>query len=185
MTTIVGIQGDGWSVMAADSQITEENSKIISSETPKIVRFKDIMIGLRGDARPGDIIAYGGWKPPKITTQIDPKTYVVSKLIPSMIAALDKAEYDYKNKESDFNFLVSVKGELFDVGSDFSISRSDEGFYATGSGAGIANGYIYAKLSDNADIVEAQRVAENAIQAAIKFDINTGGPIQVELYEEE
>jgi len=33
MTTIVGIQGDGWSVMAADSQITEDNSRIISSAT--------------------------------------------------------------------------------------------------------------------------------------------------------
>lgn len=182
MTTIVGIQGDGWSVMAADSQITEDNNRIISSATPKIIRFKDIMIGLRGDARPGDIIAYG-WKPPKITGEI--QTWVVSKMIPSMIRALDVAEYDWKHKESDFNFLISVKGELFDVGSDFSISRSDEEFYATGSGSGIAMGYIYAKLSEDADIIEAQRVAEASIQAASQFDINTGGPIQVEVYEVE
>ncbi len=54
----MGIQGDGWTVMAADSQITDENSKIISPDTPKIIKIKDILIGLRGDARPGDIIAY-------------------------------------------------------------------------------------------------------------------------------
>ena len=102
-----------------------------------------------------------------------------------MITALDASDYDWKHKDSDFNFLISVKGELFDVGSDFSISRSDEEFYATGSGAGIAMGYIYAKLSEDADIIEAQRVAEAAVKAAEQFDINTGGPIQVELYEEE
>ncbi len=36
------------------------------------------MIGLRGDVRPGDIIAYS-WKPPKIVGDI--QTWVVAKMI--------------------------------------------------------------------------------------------------------
>ena len=133
MTTIVGIQGDGWTVMAADSQITDENSKIISPDTPKIIRFNNILIGLRGDARPGDIITYN-WKPPRMSG--DPQTWVVAKMIPSMIKAFDKFGYDWKDKDSEFNFLVSVKSELFDIGS-VPITTMEIIFHASSAGRSI------------------------------------------------
>lgn len=63
MTTIVGIQGKDFMVMAADSQITEENQRIISPKTPKIIRLGKYILGISGDARPGDILTYN-WNPP-------------------------------------------------------------------------------------------------------------------------
>jgi hypothetical protein len=42
-------------VMAADSQITEDNQRIISPKTPKIIRLGKYILGISGDARPGDI----------------------------------------------------------------------------------------------------------------------------------
>jgi ATP-dependent protease HslVU (ClpYQ) peptidase subunit len=176
LTTIVGIQGDGWTVMAADSQITDENSKIISPHTPKIIKFNGILIGLRGDARPGDIVAYN-WTPPKIVG--DPQKWVVSKMIPSMIKAFDKFGYDWKDKESEFNFLVSVKSQLFDIGSDMSISRSQYNMYAAGSGKDLALGYMAGQPWDN--IEDAEQVAIEAIATASIFDIHTSEPIQVEI----
>jgi len=176
MTTIVGIQGDGWTVMAADSQITDENSKIISPDTPKIIRFNNVLIGLRGDARPGDIITYN-WKPPKMSG--NSQTWVVSKMIPSMIKAFDKFGYDWKDKDSEFNFIVSVNGEMFDIGSDMSISRSQYGMYASGSGKDLALGYM-AGQSWN-DIEEAQEIAAESVAVAAMFDIHTSEPIQVEI----
>jgi ATP-dependent protease HslVU (ClpYQ) peptidase subunit len=176
MTTIVGIQGDGWTVMAADSQITDENSKIISPDTPKIIRFNNILIGLRGDARPGDIITYN-WKPPRMSG--DPQTWVVAKMIPSMIKAFDKFGYDWKDKDSEFNFLVSVKSELFDIGSDMSISRSQYNLYAAGSGKDLALGYMAGNPCDS--IEEAEQVAIESIAVAAMFDIHTSEPIQVEI----
>lgn len=176
MTTIVGIQGDGWSVMAADSQITDENSIIISPETPKIIRFKNMLIGLRGDARPGDIIAYN-WTPPKISGDL--QKWVVSKMIPSMIKAFDKFDYDWKDKEADFNFLVSVKGYLFDIGSDMSISRSQYNMYAIGSGKDLALGYMAGHGWES--IEEAEELASEAVAVACIFDIHTSEPIQVEV----
>ena len=176
MTTIVGIQGEGWTVMAADSQITDESSKIISPDTPKIIRFNNILIGLRGDARPGDIVTYN-WKPPKMSG--DPQTWVVAKMIPSMIKAFDKFGYDWKDKESEFNFIVSVNGELFDIGSDMSISRSQYRMYASGSGKDLAIGYMAGQSWDS--IEEAQEIAAEAVAVAAMFDIHTSEPIQVEV----
>jgi len=175
MTTIVGIQGQGWTVMAADSQITDENSKIISSATPKIIEKSNIFIGLRGDARPGDIIAYN-WTPPKISG--DTQAWVVGKMIPSMMEAFDKYGYDYKDKDSEFSFLVSVKGKLFDIGSDLSISRSDYGVYAVGSGKDIALGSAYSSYKHNQDMQHAIFVANQAVETACLFDIHTSKPIQ-------
>jgi ATP-dependent protease HslVU (ClpYQ) peptidase subunit len=176
MTTIVGIQGDGWTVMAADSQITDENSKIISTDTPKIIRFNNILIGLRGDARPGDIISYN-WKPPKITG--DPQRWLVSKMIPSMIDAFDEFGYDWEHEEADFNFMVSIKGNLFDIGTDMSISKADQGLFFSGSGGKIALGYMASQ--DYSELEDAQRVAVEAVAVAAMFDIHTSEPIQVEI----
>jgi ATP-dependent protease HslVU (ClpYQ) peptidase subunit len=176
MTTIVGIQGDGWTVMAADSQITDENSKIISTDTPKIIRFNNILIGLRGDARPGDIISYN-WKPPKITG--DPQRWLVSKMIPSMIDAFDEFGYDWEHEEADFNFMVSIKGNLFDIGTDMSISKADQGLFFSGSGGKIALGYMASQ--DYSELEDAQRVAVEAVAVAAVFDIHTSEPIQVEI----
>ncbi len=177
MTTIVGIQGDGWTVMAADSQITDENScRIVSSETPKIIKFKDLLIGLRGDARPGDIISYN-WKPPKITG--DPQKWLVSKMIPSMIDAFDDFGYDWESEEADFNFMVSIKGVLFDIGSDMSISKADQGLFFSGSGGKIALGYMASQ--DFATVEDAARVAVEAVTIASIFDIHTSEPVLVEI----
>lgn len=179
MTTIVGIQGDGWTVMAADSQITDGSSKIISPHTPKIIRFNDILIGLRGDARPGDIIAYN-WRPPRIRNE-NPQDWVVRCMIPSMIQAFEKMGYKWNDEDADFNFLVSVKGELFDIGSDMSISRSVYNVYATGSGKDIAIGYLHGQNIDFYNLKAAQDAAHDAVDAATVYDIHTSHPIQVEI----
>lgn len=180
MTTIIGIQGSGWAVMAADSQITEENSKIISSATPKIIKYKNLLIGLRGDARPGDIIAHS-WTPPRITES--PKKWIVDKMVPSMIEIFDYHRYDWKEKEADFSFMVCVKGEIFDVGSDFSISRSDYGVYGAGTGKDLAVGCVSGQkqILGEIDLEKAKALAYTAVEIASRFDVNTSAPIQVEV----
>jgi len=178
MTTIIGIQGDNWAVMAADSQITDENFKSISKETPKIIKFKDILIGLRGDARPGDIIAYS-WDPPKISGDIT--KWVVSKMIPSMIKCFEKANYDWKNENSDYNFLISVKGNIFDIGPDLSISKNNLNIYGVGSGKDFAIGYVRGQNINN--IENAIMACNKSIQIASDFDIHTSLPVQIELQD--
>ena len=178
MTTIVAIENKNWAVMAADSQITEDNTKILSTRTPKIIKFKDMYIGLRGDARPGDIIAYN-WKPPKIKGDI--QKWVVGTMIPSMIKAFEKNNYDWEDDKADFSFLVMVKNEIFDIGSDMSISRSDNRMYAVGSGKDYAMGGL-AVLGYPDDLENAIINCMNVLNVSKEFDINTGGFTQVVTY---
>lgn len=178
MTTIIGIEGKNWTVMAADSQITDENFKSVSKQTPKIIKFKDILIGLRGDARPGDIIAYS-WHPPKISGDIN--KWVVSKMIPSMIKCFEKAGYDWKNENADYNFLISVKGSIFDIGPDLSISKSDLNIYGVGSGKDFAIGY--ARGQNINTIEDAIMTVTKSIQISSEFDIHTSLPIQIEIQD--
>jgi hypothetical protein len=51
MTTLVGISSNDFVVMAADSQITDGDQRIISVETPKIITTGKYMLGLTGDSR--------------------------------------------------------------------------------------------------------------------------------------
>ena len=176
MTTIVGIQGKGWCVMAADTQITDDNNSVMSSKTPKIIKLKQIAVGLRGDARPGDILTYN-WSPPHVSG--DPQKWLGSKMIPSLIESYNDLGYDWNHEDSDFNFLICVKKELFDIGSDISITRSDDNIYATGSGKKIALGYLAGKSWKTKE--EAVLIAIDAINVASKYDIHTGGPVQVEI----
>ena len=56
MTTVIGIQGPDFVVLAADSQITDNDQRVISTQTPKIVRVGKYILGVTGDSRPGDIL---------------------------------------------------------------------------------------------------------------------------------
>jgi 20S proteasome alpha/beta subunit len=63
MTTIAALEGIDYAVLVADSQITEDNLVTLATSTPKIVEVGKFLIGISGDTRPGDILAYN-WKPP-------------------------------------------------------------------------------------------------------------------------
>ena len=58
MTTLVAIELDDMAVLAADSQITEDTMRTISTSTPKIIPIGKYLLGITGDARPGDILTY-------------------------------------------------------------------------------------------------------------------------------
>ena len=63
MTTVVAIEIADRVVFAADSQITEDNQRTIATTTPKLIAVGQYILGIVGDSRPGDILAYN-WKPP-------------------------------------------------------------------------------------------------------------------------
>ncbi len=65
----------------------------------------------------------------------------------------------------EFQFIMAVGGEIFDVDQELSISKSADGVYAAGSGAAYALGAIYA----GADAYEAMEIAS-------KLTAFTAGP---------
>ena len=61
--------------------------------------------------------------------------------------------------------MIAMRGELFEIDEDYSVSRREDGVYAIGSGADFALGALMA----GADI-------QSAMHIAATLDVNTHAP---------
>ena len=180
MTTLVAIEIADRVVFAADSQITEDNQRTIATTTPKLIPVGQYILGIVGDSRPGDILAYN-WKPPSYKGA-DPVQWMGKKVMPSILAAFKENGYDpfeaVKEKDAGFDYLVSFSGNVFHIATDLSFIKSDIGIYGLGSGGAYAIGYLYAHLG-SFRIANVERHARKAVEIASILDINTCPPIQL------
>lgn len=180
MTTLIGIQLEDRCVLAADSQITEDNLRTISTVAPKIVSVGKYLLGITGDSRPGDILTYN-WSPPRYSGA-DPVQWMGKKVMPSILTAFKESGYDpyeaVKEKDSGFDYLVAFNGNLFHVAVDLSFIQSKYHVYGLGSGGQFALGYLVG-LSTAALESRPERHAEKAVEIATVLDVNTHAPIQL------
>ena len=180
VTTLVGIQLEDRCVLTADSQITEDNLRTISTATPKIISVGKYLLGITGDSRPGDILSYN-WTPPSYKGA-DPIQWMGKKVMPSIITAFKENGYDpyeaTKDKDAGFDYLVAFNGNLFHIATDLSFIQSDVGLYGLGSGGAFALGYL-SGLATAAIHLKPERHAEKAVQISSMLDINTFPPIQL------
>jgi len=180
MTTLVGIELDDRCILVADSQITEDNLRTISTKTPKIISVGRYLLGITGDSRPGDILSYN-WTPPTYKGA-DPIQWMGKKVMPSILAAFKENGYDpyeaTKDKEAGFDYLVAFNGNLFHIAVDLSFIKSDRGIYGLGSGGSFGLGYL-AGLSDNLLSSKPERHAQRAVEIASVLDVNTALPLQL------
>lgn len=165
MTTIVGIEHRKGFTLAADSQTTEGERAYISKDIKKITEIGDYVIAGAGVSRFCDIITYG-WEPP-VYDGTDLYKFMINKFIPSMRKAHEETGYTLKDDEGAV-FIVGLKNKLFYVCEDYSVLRTNTKTYGIGTGANWAVGALLA----GATIPQAMNIA-------IKLDINSGGPIQV------
>jgi len=184
MTTLIGISGKDFAVLAADSQITEDNLRTISLLTPKIVEINGYLLGITGDSRPGDVLAYN-WNPPAYNGE-DPIQWMGKKIIPSIIRAFEQHGYDWAKQaaEDGFDYLISFDANLFHIACDMSFISSQEGRYGIGSGGQIALGYLYSLAPGATKTIAASKsVARKAIEIASVLDVNTSPPVQLVVQE--
>ena len=93
MTAIIGIQGKGWAVLAADSVTTYSDRPYVAKGYEKIVKVGEYLLAVAGDATAGDILNHL-WQPPKVVKSGDADKFVISKLIPSIRQVLSEHGYD-------------------------------------------------------------------------------------------
>ena len=179
MTTLVGIQLEDQCILAADSQITEDNLRTISTSTPKIISIGKYLLGITGDSRPGDILAYN-WSPPNYKGA-DPIQWMGKKILPSILAAFKENGYDpyeaTKEKDAGFDYIVAFNGNVFHIATDLSFIQSDLGLYGLGSGGAFALGYLYG-ASDSITLTNVERHARKALAISAMLDVNTHPPVQ-------
>lgn len=183
LTTVVGVQGRDFCILAADSQITEDNLRTISLKTPKIIEKGQYLLAITGDTRPGDILTYN-WNPPSYKVSYDPVQFMGKRIIPSIIKTFTENGYAWndneKDKDAGFDYLIAFNGVIFHIASDMSFIQSEANYYGIGSGGQFALGYMYHKQSDKFLVRdEAAELAQKAVEVASLLDINTCPPIQI------
>jgi len=181
MTTIVAVQYEDHCVIGADNQVTSETGRIYRhKDMAKISERGAFLIAGSGEVQPCDL-AQHTWIPPRVTAKdkLDIHHFMITKAMPSLRECLKAGGYNFDEKqESDsgqrFNFIIAVNGQLFDVGDDLSVCRTDSGFYGVGNGAAYALGALHAGAKIN-----------KALDIASKLDVYTSGPfITLEQYAE-
>jgi ATP-dependent protease HslVU (ClpYQ) peptidase subunit len=183
MTTLVAIQGDGWSVMGCDSRLSDEHGRFQIAKTPKIVDNNGILIGGCGSSRASNVLHYG-YVQPKPTIKEDLNTYMTQKFIPAMRKNFVDAGIDMKEDgdvaQIDGGFIISVKGQVFSVSEDYSWDTDVRNVYVMGSGGDVALGALAALGVEKVNTIkEAERMIRKAISIAIQYDNMCSQPIHI------
>ena len=149
MTTIIGIEYPDRALIVADSRVTDDTGRIYAHKMMKKVAQRGaLLIAGAGEVAPCDI-AQNIWVPPQFTAKDKKDVYrfMITKVMPSLRKCLIDNGYNFEEDKKDgmrFQFLISVGGEIFDIDEDLSVMKSDDNFYAIGSGGPYALGALYA-----------------------------------------
>lgn len=171
MTTIVAVQRKGDVEFAADSQMTYGNLKSPDSFR-KVFANGPVVFGFAGSVRAANVLRFMDVPalPKKRLNRNDLERWVVTDLVPAMQDALETGNaMEIHNNEVDSysRVLVSVQGSVYEIGSNFSVTRESSGVYSVGSGSDFALGAMAAGASP-----------AEAVKIASKLDSYTGGRIQ-------
>lgn len=180
MTTLAAIQGDGWAVIGADSQATDDSGNLMKVVSGKIFHNGPALIGAAGSVRGINILQFG-WKAPSRTVKSTDQ-YVTRSFIPAMRKAFIEAGFDMKADSdvatNDNELIIAVGGVLYAIADDYSWERCQSGIYTAGSGGKYAHGALIVQAAHRASTPEqAEKFLHRAISAAISVDAFSGGEI--------
>jgi len=183
MTVIVGIQGNGWAVLAADSMTTYTERPYVAKGYDKIVKVGEYLIAVAGDAIAGDVLN-NLWQPPKVIKTQDPDRFMMIRVLPSIKQTLADAGYEPAPKtkgedDSGWDALVCFNGKLYQVTDDFGYMRDDKNLYGIGSGGGLALGALASMELETKTHAKASSAAKKAVNIAIQYNIWCGGPVHI------
>jgi len=180
MTAIVGIQGKGWAVIAADSMTTYDDKPYYAKGMDKAVRKGDYVFAFAGDAVAGNIAEFL-WTPPKIIKTMPLDAFMQVKVLPSLRDSMKEHGYEpdaIKDPNAGFDALMCLNGVIYEIDEEYMWSRDDRGLYAVGSGGQLALGALATGFSKNS-MKAAEFAARRAIKISADYCIGVGGDVKV------
>lgn len=178
MTTILAVQTPQGAYLGADSQFSEDSKRIFSSSTPKIAKVGKFLVAGAGDCLPAELLTYH-WKPPAYD-QTPLIRFMGAKVVPSITKVFKDHNYDHLKEGNSFSFLIAFRGEIFELAEDLTVLQADGGIYGIGSGSDYGVGYLNC-AEEIGDIHHNPHSAiKRGIEVASKYDVYTGGEIQLE-----
>jgi ATP-dependent protease HslVU (ClpYQ) peptidase subunit len=148
MTTIIGVEYANRCVVLGDSRVVGDSKIYSHPDMVKVVTNGNFIIGAAGDVRALQVILHT-WKPPVAVAKDKDNLFqfMISKVVPSLKKQLnDYGLLDTKSPDKDFELyvLIAYNGSIFEIDSDFAVSRSESGYYGIGTGGDYALGALYA-----------------------------------------
>lgn len=201
MTTIVGIQGDGYSVVCSDSRVSsfaEDGSAYqittLGTGTSKVAQNGRYLLGAAGDVRAINILHHSFTPPTPTATTVGTKLdqFITQKFIPSLRECFESTGYAMPGNDSSSHIaehsstiFVVINGCIYIVEGDYSWTSDKNGIYAIGTGSSYALGALQAIAGDKAlTVSKAKAAAVRALKIAAKFDPYTGSPFQTFIQEQ-
>jgi len=192
MTTIVGVQGEGYALLATDSRISSFDDKgsayqvsTLGGGTSKLAYNGKYIIGAAGDLRAINLLHHA-FHPPAPTPSLKGKRldqFITTKFIPALRELFEEHGYAApENKdnthiaEHDSTVVIAINATIYIIEGDYSWMSDSTGIYATGTGSSYALGALQALLPKNPTPTQAKQIANKALNIAAKFDPYTGAP---------
>jgi ATP-dependent protease HslVU (ClpYQ) peptidase subunit len=183
MTTIAAIQGDGWAVVAFDSQITEDTRAfLLPTSGGKVAQNGPYILGAAGDMRAINLLhhTFRPPAPPPLERGIKLDHFMATKFVPALKACFDEAQYGEKGAQ-DSSILVLANGTVYEIGAGYDWCHDQRGIYAIGTGAGYALGSLYESndARKKKALTSARTNLRSALAIASLLDVHTGGDIHI------
>lgn len=200
MTTIIGVQGDGFALLCSDSRITDVDEKGHATQAvslrdagSKIAQNGRWVLGAAGDLRAINILHYV-FQPPTPTPGTRGRKldeFVTTRFIPALRECFEVHGYAAPNEdrqhvaEHSSTVIAAVNATIYVVDGDYSWMSDSQGVYALGSGAQFALGALATQIPSKAKLTipRAKSATLKAIAIASRYDPHTGPPYQTVLQE--
>ena len=197
MTTVIGIQGDGYCLLAADTRITTTDTNgnpyqinTLKAETSKIAVNGKYLIGTAGDLRAINLLTHT-LNPPVCPPNLKGKKldeFITNKLIPTIKEMFEKNGYTTNETatptkaEHDSELLIAVNQTLYHIDGDYSWFTDQTGIYTIGTGAPYALGALH-NMPTPKNPAQAKKHALKALATASRYDPNTGNPYHTHIQQ--
>lgn len=156
MTCIVGVLGEKDIFIGGDAASGDpDHYSIKICKTPKVFKTEIIskrnkikipmLIGYTTSFRMGQLLQYS-LVPPEWPDRMESERYFATIFIDHVRKLFQEKGFIRKDKdqESGGNFLLAVKGGLFNIEDDFKVHQVVENYDAIGCGLYLAQGTLYA-----------------------------------------
>lgn len=201
MTTIIGIQGQGYAVICTDSRISsfDESGSVyqittLGTSTSKVAQNGRYLLGAAGDVRAINILHHAFSPPTPTFLSSGPKLdqFITQKFIPALRECFESTGYAMPENDSSSHIaehastiVVVINGTIYIIDGDYSWTSDKTGIYAVGTGSSYALGALYA-LTGGKELTlsKAKGIVNKVLHITSKFDPYTGLPFQTFVQEQ-
>lgn len=174
MSVAVGVEYDGGVMLAWDQACTTDQGMV--HVNGKGFLREDLGIGFALTGLQHDQLVRWAMEATPPSQRQENEGYLVTSLIPAMRKCFDEARIQDGEASAEWDCLVAIRGELWNIDSDYCAIRPLRGHFAIGSGAAYAMAALEARpiLDNERDHAVASEWAEHAILSACSLSKDCG-----------